>query len=66
MQNTSNFRGKTVLDVGGGVGLLSWLAHKAGAKKVYLQESTPIAKSARKLLKGTARTHANAQWGHTL
>lgn len=58
MQNPTNFKGKTVLDISAGTGLLSWLAFKAGAKKIYLQESTGIAKSARQLLKanGTGST----------
>eukprot|EP00949_MAST-11_sp_MAST-11-sp1_P002495 g2495.t1 len=42
-------KGKTVLELGAGVGMLSILAAKLGAKKVYVQEATALAPFAAKL-----------------
>lgn len=49
--NTSNFRGKTVLDVGCGSGILSLFAAQAGAAKVYACEASDAANIARTLIK---------------
>ncbi|QDZ17773.1 protein arginine N-methyltransferase [Chloropicon primus] len=51
-ENKDNFSGKVVLDVGCGTGVLSILAARAGARKVYAVEATNAAKYARKLVGG--------------
>lgn len=49
--NPSNYKGKVVLDVGCGSGILSMFAAQAGAKKVYAVEASNSAVYARKLVK---------------
>ncbi len=48
--NASCFKGKTVLDVGTGTGILALWCAKAGAAKVYCVEYTGMAKLAKNLL----------------
>ena len=43
LNNTECFRGKTVLDVGTGSGVLAIWAGMAGARKVYAIEAQPAA-----------------------
>ena len=45
------FKGKLVLDVGCGSGILSMWAAEAGASKVYAVENSPMAVTARKIIK---------------
>eukprot|EP00884_Botryococcus_braunii_P002802 jgi/Botrbrau1/12522/Bobra.0169s0064.1 len=56
-QNKQQFEGKVVLDVGTGSGILAIFAAKAGARKVYAVEATPMAVKARTLVKGNNLSH---------
>ncbi|CAM9669122.1 unnamed protein product [Ectocarpus fasciculatus] len=49
--NVADFRGKVVLDVGTGTGILSFFAAQAGAKKVYAVELSDAANIAETLAK---------------
>lgn len=49
MDNPSDFRGKVVLDVGTGSGILAFFAAQAGAKKVYAVEASNSANTAKLL-----------------
>ena len=51
LENPTNFRGKIVMDVGCGSGILSLFAAQAGAKKVYAVEASGAAEIARTLVK---------------
>jgi histone-arginine methyltransferase CARM1 len=50
LNNAIDFKGKIVMDVGCGSGILSIFAAQAGAKKVYAIEASNMAKSARLLV----------------
>ena len=49
--NPTDFKGKVVMDVGAGSGILSLFAAQAGAKRVYAVEASKSAENARKLIK---------------
>ena len=50
-QNCELFKGKIVLDIGAGTGILSLFAAKAGAKKVFAVEASKIAKTCEEIVK---------------
>jgi histone-arginine methyltransferase CARM1 len=49
LDNSCDFKGKTVMDVGAGSGILSFFSAQAGASKVYAVEASSIADVAREL-----------------
>lgn len=50
-ENKHHFKGKVVLDVGTGSGILAIWSAQAGARKVYAVEATKMAEHARELIK---------------
>ncbi|KAI3354766.1 hypothetical protein L3Q82_004592 [Scortum barcoo] len=51
LRNSESIRGKVVLDVGAGTGVLSVFCAQAGARKVYAVEACSIAEQAEKIVK---------------
>ncbi|CAG0894019.1 unnamed protein product [Darwinula stevensoni] len=51
LSNAADFKGKVVLDVGAGSGILSFFAIQAGAHRVYAVEASSMAKHAQELVK---------------
>ena len=49
--NAEHFKGKVVMDIGTGTGILSLFAAKAGAKKVHAIENAEIANFAKQIIK---------------
>jgi 2-polyprenyl-3-methyl-5-hydroxy-6-metoxy-1,4-benzoquinol methylase len=56
-ENKNYFKGKVVLDVGCGTGILSMFAAKAGAKAVYAIDASTIIKKARMICKENGLDH---------
>jgi predicted RNA methylase len=50
INNPSHYKGKIVLDVGCGSGILSMFAAQAGAKRVYAVEASNMADYAKRLV----------------
>ncbi|KAJ0023072.1 hypothetical protein NQD34_015206 [Periophthalmus magnuspinnatus] len=51
LRNSASIRGRTVLDVGAGTGVLSAFCVQAGARRVYAVEASSIAEQALKIVK---------------
>lgn len=51
MENSEVLRGKVVMDIGCGTGILSIFAARAGAKHVYAIDNAEIAEYARAIIK---------------
>merc|ERR1719427_1620500 len=51
MENCHLFKGKVVMDVGAGTGILSLFAKQAGAKKVYAVEASGMAEVLNEIVK---------------
>lgn len=58
MAHAADFKDKTVIDVGTGTGILAMFAAKAGAKKVYAIEGSPVlAKAAKRVVEKNGFGH---------
>ena len=51
LKNKEFFKDKIVMDVGAGTGILSLFCMKAGVKKVYAVEASPLAKVLKEVIK---------------
>lgn len=55
--NKSEFKGKVVLDVGSGTGILSLFAARAGASKVFACEASKVALLSKTLIEKNGYSH---------